>query len=242
MSSVVPIQSKASPPVRQGPLGKLVSFLLGFGFWLAVGLVGNILLTWVEVGTGQPPARVLEDLEEEISRLSPLAGHALIGDPQAAAARLVVWVHRKVYLPQAAAWLKRASGPAGRGTETAYTQIARRTLDQAKLYLALAVLSLEAYLVRLFVLGLSLPAFLLVGLLALTDGLLIRDLRRFTGARERGQVFHLARRAVGPSFSLPWALYLAWPSPIDPRWVILPFVGLFGLSVWLSAAMFKKYV
>jgi hypothetical protein len=55
--------------------------------------------------------------------------------------------------------------------------------------------------------------YLLAGLVAVVDGLGQRDLRRFGGGREKGQVYHLARGMVFPAFTLPWILYLYSKSP-----------------------------
>jgi hypothetical protein len=48
------------------------------------------------------------------------------------------------------------------------------------------------YAIRLAVMVSALPVFLLAGLVAVVDGLGQRDLRRFGGGREKGQVYHLA--------------------------------------------------
>lgn len=68
-------------------------------------------------------------------------------------------------------------------------------------YLLSGVLATEVYAIRLAVMVSALPVFLLAGLVAVVDGLGQRDLRRFGGGRERGQVYHLARGMVFPAFT-----------------------------------------
>jgi integrating conjugative element membrane protein (TIGR03747 family) len=80
--------------------------------------------------------------------------------------------------------------------------------------------------VRLAVLLLATPVFLLLGLVGLTDGLIERDRRRFGGARETGFVYHHAKRLVAPSVAAAWVLYLAMPTSVHSSLVILPFAGL----------------
>ena len=82
----------------------------------------------------------------------------------------------------------------------------------------------------------------LAGLVAVVDGLGQRDLRRFGGGREKGQVYHLARGMVFPAFTLPWILYLSWPTPVQPGHFILPFALVFGFALWIAASSFKKYL
>jgi len=57
-------------------------------------------------------------------------------------------------------------------------------------YLQAAVAATEVYAIRLAVMVSALPVFLLAGLVAVVDGLGQRDLRRFGGGREKGQVYH----------------------------------------------------
>ena len=109
-------------------------------------------------------------------------------------------------------------------------------------YASAAINSVYLFGVRIGLLLFSLPVFVVFGLVAFTDGLLQRDLRRFGGGRESAYLWHYAKRWVGPMLALPVIIYLGVPLSIYPPYLIIPFAMLFGFSVWLSSAFFKKYL
>ena len=88
----------------------------------------------------------------------------------------------------------------------------------------------------------SLPVFVAFGVVAFTDGLLQRDLRRFGGGRESAYLWHYAKRWIAPTLTLPIVLYLGLPFSIYPPFLIVPFAMLFGFAIWISSALFKKYL
>lgn len=94
---------------------------------------------------------------------------------------------------------------------------------------------------RLAVLVLCLPLFVVVGASAVADGVYGWLMRRTGGARESGLIYHRAKRAFPVFLLLVWVLYLLPPVPMDPRWVIPPFVVLFAIAFRLRVAYFKKH-
>jgi len=86
------------------------------------------------------------------------------------------------------------------------------------------------------------PIFLLFSLVALVDGLVQRDLRRWGLGRESSFVYHYAKKAALPLVVLTWVTYLALPFSLHPTVVILPFATLFALTVAVTASTFKKYL
>ena len=105
-----------------------------------------------------------------------------------------------------------------------------------------ALLGLQLFAMRLAVLILSLPLFVLVGTTAVADGLYGWLMRRTGGGRESGFIYHRAKRAVPVFLLLVWAVYLLPPVPMNPRWVIPPFVILFAIALRLRVSYFKKYI
>ncbi|GHU04878.1 hypothetical protein FACS1894158_06150 [Betaproteobacteria bacterium] len=105
-----------------------------------------------------------------------------------------------------------------------------------------AAYTVLVFLVRLLVLTLSLPLFLLAALTGLVDGLVRRDVRRFGAGRESGFVYHRARASLAPLSVLPWVTYLALPVSVPPLFILLPGAVVLGGVVCLSAATFKKYL
>jgi len=100
----------------------------------------------------------------------------------------------------------------------------------------------QLFSVRLAILTLAMPVFLLFSLVALVDGLVQRDLRRWGGGRESSFVYHYAKKAALPLVVIAWVVYLALPFSLHPTFIVLPFAALFALSVAVTASTFKKYL
>mgnify|MGYP003663756357 FL=1 len=100
----------------------------------------------------------------------------------------------------------------------------------------------QVFAVRLAVLTLATPVFGLFTLVALVDGLVRRDLRRWGGGRESSFVYHYAKKAAIPLIIMAWVLYLALPFSLHPSWIILPFALAFAFAVTITASTFKKYL
>ena len=86
------------------------------------------------------------------------------------------------------------------------------------------------------------PVFQLFSLVALVDGLVRRDLRRWGGGRESSFVYHYAKKAAVPLMVLTWVVYLSLPFSLHPAFIVLPFAMLFALAVTVTASTFKKYL
>jgi integrating conjugative element membrane protein (TIGR03747 family) len=100
----------------------------------------------------------------------------------------------------------------------------------------------QVFAVRLAILTLATPVFGLFTLVALVDGLVRRDLRRWGGGRESSFVYHYAKKAALPLIVTAWVLYLSLPFSLHPSWIILPFALAFALAVTITASTFKKYL
>lgn len=95
---------------------------------------------------------------------------------------------------------------------------------------------------RLIVSLMSLPGYVLVGMAAAIDGLVARDVRKFTGGHESGWVFHRAKRLVTPSIVGSISLYLLLPWSVPPALIFAPSMLLFAFMLYLTASKFKKYL
>lgn len=109
-------------------------------------------------------------------------------------------------------------------------------------YLIAAAFTTLTCIVRLLVLILTLPLFILAAMVGFIDGLVRRDVRRFGAGRESGFVYHRAKASLMPLAVLPWVTYLALPVSIHPLLILLPAAILLGIAVCISTAMFKKYL
>jgi len=113
---------------------------------------------------------------------------------------------------------------------------------QVESYLLASAYTVLVFLVRLLVLTLTLPLFLMAAFVGLVDGLVRRDVRRFGAGRETGFVYHRAKASLMPLAVLPWVTYLALPVSVHPLLIVLPSAALLGLAVDIAAATFKKYL
>lgn len=109
-------------------------------------------------------------------------------------------------------------------------------------FVQVAMTITQVFAVRLAVLTLAMPAFLLFGVVALVEGLVQRDLRRWGGGRESAFVYHHAKRMLFPSLLLAWIVYLGLPCSVHPSLVILPLAGQFALVLGVIVRMFKKHL
>lgn len=109
-------------------------------------------------------------------------------------------------------------------------------------YLLAALFTVFTFVVRLAVLTLATPLFLLAVITGAVDGLMRRDLRKFGASRESSFVYHRAKRTLFPLMVSPWVIYLSLPLSLNPIWVLLPCAAVLGWMVAVTAATFKKYL
>jgi len=113
---------------------------------------------------------------------------------------------------------------------------------QVREHVMAAVNTIQVTALRVAVLVLAMPVFVLAGMVGLTEGLMRRDLRRWGGGRESAFIYHQAKMLVFPLFIAAWVLYLVLPFNLHPNLVILPCAVAFGAALMVSAATFKKYL
>ncbi|MBL5862113.1 TIGR03747 family integrating conjugative element membrane protein [Serratia fonticola] len=109
-------------------------------------------------------------------------------------------------------------------------------------YLIAAAYMLLVFLIRLLVLCLTLPLFLMAAFVGLVDGLVRRDIRRFGAGRESGFLYHRAKASLMPLAVLPWVIYLSLPISVSPLLILLPSAVLLGLAMDIAVGSFKKYL
>ncbi|MEJ2622836.1 MAG: TIGR03747 family integrating conjugative element membrane protein, partial [Candidatus Thiodiazotropha sp.] len=123
-----------------------------------------------------------------------------------------------------------------------FIRLAKVVITEYYNYLMAAIYIIIMFFIRLSILVLSIPAFILFGFVGVTDGLMQRDLRRWCGGNESGYIYHWAKRFAMPVLIMSWVIYLAIPSSIHPNFIITPFAVLFGLVLMVMSSKFKKYL
>ncbi|CCP05914.1 TIGR03747 family integrating conjugative element membrane protein [Erwinia amylovora] len=109
-------------------------------------------------------------------------------------------------------------------------------------YLQATVWIMLIFFIRVMILFLSLPLFLLVVITGVVEGLVRRDLRRYGAGYESSFVYHHAKRFIKPALYGPCMLYLAWPTAVWPNLLLLPSALLVGGVLAVVTASFKKYL
>lgn len=98
------------------------------------------------------------------------------------------------------------------------------------------------FVIRLIVIVLTSALFLLAAFSGFTEGLMRRDLRKFGSGRESSFLYHHARRYIKPVMIGSWIIYLSIPFSVYPNLILIPAAFLFGLSICITTASFKKYL
>lgn len=110
------------------------------------------------------------------------------------------------------------------------------TCIQATVYVTLT------FVLRIFILLLSVPLFILAATVGFIDGLVRRDIRRFGSGYESGFIYHHAKKTVIPVFFTAGVIYLSLPFSVNPCVILLPAAGIFGCVITISTGTFKKYL
>jgi len=109
-------------------------------------------------------------------------------------------------------------------------------------YVVAGINTVKLILLRLSICLFVLPGFVLIALVAFYDGLVSRDIRKYTGGHESSYVFHKAKRWIIPSLMLTIAVYLMLPFSLPPVAIFAPSMALTGTMIYIAASRFKKFL
>ncbi|AXC68400.1 TPA: TIGR03747 family integrating conjugative element membrane protein [Salmonella enterica subsp. enterica serovar Java] len=113
---------------------------------------------------------------------------------------------------------------------------------QLRVFLEATLYITVVFMVRVSILLLSLPLFVMAAAVAMVEGLSLRDLRRYGAGYESSFLYHHARGLIKPSLVYPCMAYLSWPAAAYPNAFLLPSAMLFGMVLTVQASTFKKYL
>jgi integrating conjugative element membrane protein (TIGR03747 family) len=232
--------------IRQGLISKTLSTLAQAIQWLLLSLIFSIIVEWAGMVLWWPE----EGLDHSRRMLAAEVGYldadfrrsVVTSDPARFARTVADNTYYALFeftrVVDALDWLSRPPAPGEEGLRPKLHRLYRPIAD-----IVIAAMQItQVFSVRLAILMLATPVFLLFTLVALVDGFVQRDLRRWGGGRESSFVYHWAKRSALPLLVLSWVVYLALPFSLHPTFVILPFATLFALSVAVTASSFKKYL
>lgn len=102
--------------------------------------------------------------------------------------------------------------------------------------------TLVSFVLRLTWLVATFPLLCLCVLIGLTEGLVRRDLRRFGSGLESVFLHRYVIRSGSSVATTLWVFYLAQPLFLPAMLVSLPAALWFGITVWMAAGSFKRWL
>lgn len=102
--------------------------------------------------------------------------------------------------------------------------------------------SLLSFMLRLLWLSTMPPLLCLCVVIGLTEGLVQRDLRRFGSGLESVFLHRYVIRSGSSVATTLWVFYLAQPLFLPAMLVLLPTALWFGITVWMVAGSFKRWL
>ncbi|MEJ2406244.1 MAG: DUF4400 domain-containing protein [Candidatus Thiodiazotropha sp.] len=208
-------------------LGLIVFFTLAVHFIYAVW-------PWPNAPRGSAP--LMETVVTEralVERLADITSIERIGDT-------IAWAYRITFewTGLDGTFHSSTSPPTGKPADEIARRMAIGTQDLVDIF----YWSVQLIGLRLGVLLVSLPLFLLAAIGGAIDGSASWYLRRTSVGRESGFIYHRAKFGLWIAIFSLWGLYLIPPVALDPRIIIPPFVAIFALTIRFSVSWFKKYI
>ena len=252
------VHSRPVRPTTRGPV--LLAFELLMGL-VMVSLSAVIMGIFIEIGgsytiwkhRGALHARSL--VEQDLGYIAAAPRSLLVSDTVAFSEKMIgyiAWPYQKFGL---LGWSAKApaDSPSDRvdavqppGKKSLAAALRRNTEEVKRFFGTWLEMSMYVAMdvaLRLSIALYALPAFVLACLVGAVDGLVRRDLRRWSGGRESSFVYHHAKRYTAWALTGGFGLYLAWPfGGFNPALMVLVFTVLVAATLSTTIAAFKKYV
>jgi len=253
--------AKVQPPSHtaavngHGPVGVLFGVLVGAVMATAFSWVFSIIIEvvgmntiWKDTGVFHARQLVLDDLRyienaphsvivpDTVAFARDMASYVALPFVKLGVVGLYERAHSTAAGPAATAG-KKLAAPAALSGLSAWMTRMWSLLGMIALYTA------QDTALRLAIVVLALPAFVLACLLGAVDGLVRRDLRKWGGGRESSFVYHHAKATTYLSLGGGFSLYLSWPGGgFNPAHMVLVFTVLVAWGLSLTLSSFKKYL
>ena len=232
--------------VQEGLIAKSLTAVAKVIQWILLSLLFSIIVEWAGMVLWWPEEGIEHSrtmLATEISYLeSDFRRSVVTSDPAQFAKRFADNTYHYLFEVTRFVDFIRWVSPPPVTNEQGLRPTLRRIYQPIAEFVIAMMQVTQLFSVRLAILTLAIPVFLLFSLVALVDGLVQRDLRRWGGGRESSFVYHYAKKAAVPLVVITWVVYLALPFSLHPSFIVLPFAAMFALSVAVTASTFKKYL
>jgi integrating conjugative element membrane protein (TIGR03747 family) len=247
--SQAPAQTSApaSKPAARGPVGLLLATALGLVFatllsWMfgvVIEIVGLYFL-WPEQGVKHSAAQV----QEEIDYITAYPRCLMARDTVQFATSMANTVTQSAIALGVLRFIQSNSAPVA--VNEGVSRVKRSLqglLREVARYALIAIYVAQDIAVRLSVVFFALPLFVLLCLLAVVDGLVRRDVRRWSAGRESSFIYHHAKTLHRWVLSSGFAIYLAWPfGGVNPVVAVTALCVLAALTMSITVSSFKKYL
>ncbi|EBQ8208535.1 TIGR03747 family integrating conjugative element membrane protein [Salmonella enterica subsp. houtenae] len=245
-------KQNTSPPAKRPGLLRLLLWelpwhvvgilLASLLFSLLIEYVG-LIFWWPEQGS----LHARQMMETELGYLSSNFTRSLfISEPAVTAMAWINLVYHQVFVGSGfTRFIPQGIIPGGPENTVLMEEISvlgHWVLTHLRDFLQATVYISVVFVVRVAILILSVPLFVMVAMVAMVEGLSRRDLRRYGAGYESSFLYHHAKRFIRPSVIYPCMLYLSWPTAIYPNLILLPAALLLGASVTVLMSTFKKYL
>ena len=224
---------------------QLIGKIIGFVVLLIIAWIFSVVFEWLGMAFVWEEEGALHSermLSTELNYLNEdfrrsVFGYTPLEFATTTATHVDYWLFEATFFRDILAWALITPPDAGN-----FRLSLAQTVDLLQSYIAAGITITQLFGVRLAIAVLCMPAFLLVGIAALIDGLVRRDIRRFSGANESSFIYHNVKPWVKPAFIGAWFIYLGIPVAMHPNLIFIPASLLFGLSIYITSAMFKKFL
>lgn len=237
----------------------LIGGFLTFLVLLVVALVFSIVIEWIGILFFWPDLGAAHSARMLVTELEFLNRDFTEGVLNSSAYTVAVWISSQLYywlfewthFLDVIAWAREPPHDAG-AVRSGLAAVVHLLSEAVRSGLAVVVQLLSEYIksavnttqvfgVRLAVALLTTPVFVLIGVAALVDGLVERDLRRYGGGNESSFIYHNVKPWMKPAVLGAWFIYLGLPVSVHPNWIFVPAATMYGLAVYLTTWTFKKY-
>ncbi|HCC79987.1 MULTISPECIES: TIGR03747 family integrating conjugative element membrane protein [unclassified Methylophaga] len=225
------------PRSNKGFISTWISRIMAMIVWLLLALLMSIITEWIGMNTSWRDEGVNHSRDMVKTELSYLnkdfQQSLLVQRPVEYAERIAAKMHNIMYVKT--------------GIMGVLSNIFRDTTagDVSRViaeHVLAAVYVTQVFAIRLAILTLALPAFIIFAVVGSVEGLVQRDIRKWSVGREHASLYHHAKRWIPICFIAPWVVYLAFPISVHPNAVILPFALFFGVGIFMVTYLFKKYI
>lgn len=244
MPSSVPARTRDQARDKQSTLGELISSVLTFAATLLLALLTSIAIEWGGMLFNYWPAdgsHARDMLAREITFLSEDFQLSVAGSaPATIGVDVANRTHETLFVESGAKDLFAFLAIPASVRDSTVIQYARNAYLATREYLLSVFAIIQLFMVRLAMIGLSVPLMLLVAFVAAVDGLVQRELRKAGNGKEYALVYHKVKSWFKPALFAPAFIYLAIPVPTHPNWVFVPSAAMIGILVYILTATFKK--